>query len=61
MRGGRDDVFAHAEVLLSSDFKGANGCNFRALAPRHYAVDLETEPGTLFHSHDQPGTGQHHM
>ena len=45
-RGGRGDVFADAEVLLASDFEGANGCNFRALAPDHYAVDLEPEPGT---------------
>ena len=45
-RGGRGDVFADAEVLLASDFEGANGCNFRALAPDHYAVDLEKEPGT---------------
>ena len=45
-RSGRGDVFADEEVLLASDFEGANGCNFRALAPHHYAVDLEKEPGT---------------
>ena len=45
-RGGRGDVFADGEVLLASDFEGANGYNFRALAPHHYAVDLEKEPGT---------------
>ena len=45
-RGGRGDVFADGEVLLASDFEGANGCNFRSLAPHHYAVDLEKEPGT---------------